>query len=76
MAEVKGGFLIAECDRMTEGIMKCFATLRVSLGGQSFQSRPVKNIINREDGKYFGVGTEALYKMAVENKECNGMSVL
>lgn len=41
-----------------------------------FSIRAVKNIINREDGKYFGVGTEALYKMAVGNKECNGMSVL
>lgn len=76
MAEAKEGFLIAECDRMTDGVMKCLAAFRVSLGGQSFPSTAVKNIINREEGKYFCVGTEALYKIAVGNKECNGMSVL
>lgn len=76
MAEVKGGFLIAGCDRMTDGVMKCLATFRVSVGGHSFPSTAVKNIINGKEGKYFCVGTESLYKIAVGNKECNGMSVL
>lgn len=74
-AEVKQGFLIAGCDRMTDGVMKCLATFRVWLGGQSIPSKAVKNIMNREEGKYFCVGTESLFKMAVGNKERNGMSV-
>ena len=76
MAEVKGGFLIAGCERVTDSVMKCLATFRVSLGGQSFPSTSVKNIINREERKYFCVGTESLYKMAVGNKESNGVPVL
>jgi len=61
---------------MTDSVMKCLATFRVSLGGQSFLSTAVKNTINLEERKHFSVGTESLYKMAVGNKECNGMSVL
>lgn len=58
-AEVKQGFLTAGCDRMTDGVTKCLAAFRVSLGGQSIPSKAVKNIINWEEGKYFCVGTES-----------------
>lgn len=34
--EVKGGFLIAGCERINDGLMKCLVTFKESLGGQCF----------------------------------------